>query len=404
MFPTRRRHPLTTFRFWFFVLGSVAVTVAWRFDLLPVRIGRPDTGRRADEAFTEVDLPAAMEWEEPVREAGEWTAPSSDPPLSASASPLPMNGSFVAPVGSDRALTAREPSEVPVLFSRSEASRAAPAQTEPDTLQSRTTTGITPTAAVGADVSSQSLASVEHAAAPVTIPEASIPPIDFSEIDRLSRSNSTADHIEAHRTLSSLYWERPELRPELRSRIDALAQRIYFQPLPHYMPAYEVQPGEMLQSIGKQHNVTWQYLSKLNRVEPERLRAGQRLKVIKGPFSAVIDLSDYELTIHAYGYYVTRYPVGIGKDGSTPIGTFTVQNKEVDPTYYGPEGVIAHDDPNNPLGERWIDIGNSYGIHGTIDPGSIGRSESRGCIRMLNDDVAAVYDLLTVGSEVTIRE
>jgi L,D-transpeptidase ErfK/SrfK len=87
-----------------------------------------------------------------------------------------------------------------------------------------------------------------------------------------------------------------------------------------------------------------------------------------------------------------------------PVSKFTVENKQVDPTYYGPDSVIEHDDQANPLGERWIDIGNSYGIHGTIDSGSIGRNESRGCIRMHNDDVAAVYDLLTIGSEVTIRE
>src|SRR5690606_10194684 len=141
----------------------------------------------------------------------------------------------------------------------------------------------------------------------------------------------------------------------------------------------------------------------LNRVDPRRVRAGQRLKVIKGPFSAIVDLSDYELTIHAHGYFVTRYPVGIGKDGSSPIGKFAGLEKLVDPTYYGPDGVVNHDDPANPLGDRWIDIGNSYGIHGTIDPASIGKSESQGCIRLHNDDVEAVYDLLTIGSEVVIR-
>ena len=99
-----------------------------------------------------------------------------------------------------------------------------------------------------------------------------------------------------------------------------------------------------------------------------------------------------------------QFTVGIGKDGSTPLGSFTVKNKQVDPTYYGPDGVIDHDDPANPLGEYWIDIGDSYGIHGTIDPGSIGASESRGCIRMHNDDVAAVFDLLGIGSTVTILE
>ncbi|MFO1092947.1 MAG: L,D-transpeptidase [Planctomycetaceae bacterium] len=133
-----------------------------------------------------------------------------------------------------------------------------------------------------------------------------------------------------------------------------------------------------------------------------RLKAGQSLKVIKGPFGDV-DLSDYEITVHCHGHYVYRFPVGIGKDGSTPIGTFTVEDKVVNPQYNGPEGTIAADDPANPIGERWISLGGGYGIHGTIDPDSIGKSESRGCIRMHNKDVEIVYDLLTVGSEVVIQ-
>ena len=76
----------------------------------------------------------------------------------------------------------------------------------------------------------------------------------------------------------------------------------------------------------------------------------------------------------------------------------------------GPDGVtMERDDPNNPIGERWIglDDGNgkptSYGIHGTIDPSSIGKAHSRGCIRLRNEDVEEVYDFLGVGSEVVIQ-
>ncbi|MAT14593.1 MAG: hypothetical protein CMJ46_04910, partial [Planctomyces sp.] len=95
---------------------------------------------------------------------------------------------------------------------------------------------------------------------------------------------------------------------------------------------------------------------------------------------------------------------GIGKDGSTPIGTFTVQNKLKDPVYYGPDGlVIQNDDPENPLGEYWVDIGDSYGLHGTIDPDSIGKAESKGCIRMRAADIEEVYNFLVDGSEVTIH-
>ena len=131
---------------------------------------------------------------------------------------------------------------------------------------------------------------------------------------------------------------------------------------------------------------------------------GQKLKVVPGPFAAVVFPDRYELVIHLHGSYVKSYRVGVGKDGTTPIGTFTVKNKMVDPTYYGPEGIIPHNDPKNPLGERWIDIGDGYGIHGTIEPETIGKNESRGCIRMLNSEVEEVYDFLVIGSEVKIQK
>ena len=135
------------------------------------------------------------------------------------------------------------------------------------------------------------------------------------------------------------------------------------------------------------------------------LQLGQKLKVVKGPFAAIVDLQDFTLTVHLQGYYVKRYDVGIGKDGSSPLGKFSVQNKVENPQYTGPDGrVISGDDPKNPLGERWIDLGDSYGIHGTIDPDSIGKAASRGCIRLRDKDIVEVYDFLVRGSEVVIRK
>ncbi len=407
MYAAPRKHPLQTFRFWFFVTGSVAVTLAWRFDLLPFRIGPPETGRRSDETFTEVNLDGPADSTGLVRHPPQIAVPAEDAPLFEPPTDSVIHAdSFALPdaqsepivsSGSQLADLRVEHSSQPMVTAS-----AAPASL-PFRMESTQTRQ---TEQVVHQTASVSDSFVSRQSPPVRTAEQllAVPSIDLTEIDRLSSSNDPSDHIEAHRLLSQMYWQQPESRGQLRQRIDELALRVYFMPQTHYMDAYEVQPGEMLQTIAKKYDVPWQYLAKLNRVDPQRVQAGQRIKVIKGPFSAIIDLSDYEVTIHAHGYFVTRYPCGIGRDGSSPIGTFTVQNKEVDPTYYGPRGVIDHDDPANPLGERWIDIGNSYGIHGTIDPGSIGKSESAGCIRMHNDDVAAVYDLLSIGSEVTIRE
>jgi LysM repeat protein len=240
--------------------------------------------------------------------------------------------------------------------------------------------------------------------APPSRPAATADSGAVPELAAIDESMTASDYAAAHRELSKLWWNRPELRETLRDRIETTANSIFFAPRPHYMEPYEIQPGDRLSEIGKKYQVPWQYLVRLNQVDPRRIRPGQLLKVVKGPMHALVDLSDFELTVHAHGYYVRRYRVGIGRDGRSPVGKFAVLNKVVDPQYTSPEGkVIAGDDPQNPLGERWLDLGDGYGIHGTIDPDSIGKAESRGCIRLTNEDVAEVYDLLGVGSEVVIR-
>ncbi len=224
---------------------------------------------------------------------------------------------------------------------------------------------------------------------------------DFTAIDRQIKAGQV---VEAHKALSKLYWQQPDLRSSVQERIDLTAKAIYFSPQPQVQEPYVVQAGDQLRKIASKHHVSWQYLSRLNRIDPKRLREGQKLKVIDGPFGAVVTLSDFELTLHHNGQYVRSYPCCIGKSNSTPTGKFKVLNKVTSPQYTDPDGkVFSGSDPKNPLGSHWIDLGDSYGIHGTIEPDSIGKAESRGCIRLLNADVSEVYDLLESGSEVVIR-
>ena len=105
-----------------------------------------------------------------------------------------------------------------------------------------------------------------------------------------------------------------------------------------------------------------------------------------------------------------------GTDSSTPTGEWVCANKLMNPTYFPPRGgaVKAADDPGNSLGERWIGLkglaGDAvgqerYGIHGTIDPESIGKAVSMGCIRLRNEDVALLYEILVdAKSHVVVRE
>jgi lipoprotein-anchoring transpeptidase ErfK/SrfK len=189
-----------------------------------------------------------------------------------------------------------------------------------------------------------------------------------------------------------------------------------------YGGSYVVKPGDSLAKIAGDCDTTWELLSRINGIDPRHLRAGAEIKIAQGPFFAVVDKRKFTLDLYLgalpgekSSMYVMTFPVGLGQDDSTPTGTWIVEphRKLKHPTYYSPrgEGVIAADDPKNPLGGYWIGLTGtegqavgklSYGIHGTIDPDSIGKQSSLGCIRMRAADIAMVYDLLVEGKSLVV--
>lgn len=222
---------------------------------------------------------------------------------------------------------------------------------------------------------------------------------------RKAREQRQRDEVlESHAELSSLYWKYPEQRQLLTSDLRESARVIFLSAERQFSDPHIVAWGETLESIGREYELPWQYLARLNGVEPRELQAGQSLKVVRGPFGAVVDLSAFTLTVHMHGWYVQEYRIGIGQDGRTPTGRFTVREKLENPTWYNPDGgVVEADDPENPLGEYWLGLGDHIGIHGTTDPQSIGRAASRGCLHLGDADIREVFELLGTGSEVVIR-
>lgn len=106
---------------------------------------------------------------------------------------------------------------------------------------------------------------------------------------------------------------------------------------------------------------------------------------------------------------VARYSVATGKTPShTPEGKFSIVTKSVNPSWGGAGRYtpIKGGAPNNPLGKRWMGLsisgGGVYGIHGNADYGSIGRYVSLGCVRMYNEDVEYLYDIIGKGTPVWI--
>jgi lipoprotein-anchoring transpeptidase ErfK/SrfK len=218
-----------------------------------------------------------------------------------------------------------------------------------------------------------------------------------------------------------------EQAEQTKQQIQALNDTIIFSPKRFEADAFggttTVQPGQLLQKIAQSYDVPWEFLGRMNGLsDPRRLRANATIKVIKGPMHAVVYKGRYQLDVwlgqpgKPGSMFVRSFKVGLGANDSTPTGVWMCEpgGKLKNPTYYSArgEGVIAADDPKNPLGERWIALQglegnamgkNSYGIHGTIEPQSIGTQASQGCIRLVEDDVELLFDMLKDGkSTVTV--
>ena len=106
------------------------------------------------------------------------------------------------------------------------------------------------------------------------------------------------------------------------------------------------------------------------------------------------------------------YRVAVGEPKyPTPTGQFTVQTKQTNPTWNVPQSewagdlagkVIPPGDPRNPLIARWIGFNGAVGFHGTKSIDSLGRSASRGCIRMAPSDVIDLFERVEVGTPVLV--
>lgn len=237
-------------------------------------------------------------------------------------------------------------------------------------------------------------------------------------------ADATADPVALRSELNrALARTRDEAKARrLRQQLAKLADRTIFSreifendPL---VEAYTVQSGETLIAIAKRYKVSPEIIMRINGIrDARRLRAGQRIKVPHGPFHIRIDKSDFRLDLYLQDLFVRSFTVGLGTNGGTPLGTWKVKNRLRNPTYFPPASaadkrVIPADDPTNPLGEFWIGLEGiagealgqeGYGIHGTIDPDSIGKNVSLGCVRMHNRDVEFVFGCVRPGeSTVTI--
>jgi len=127
-----------------------------------------------------------------------------------------------------------------------------------------------------------------------------------------------------------------------------------------------------------------------------------------------VDKAKQELrAFDANGKLLAYYPATVGSEEKpAPSGTLKVTAVKKNPTYrYNPayafKGVRAtkpftiEPGPNNPVGVVWIGLtGEGYGIHGTPEPGKVGKTQSHGCVRLTNWDALQLASNVSKGTSV----
>ena len=247
---------------------------------------------------------------------------------------------------------------------------------------------------------------------------------DASAIQQARQLLAEDRPVEARALLSSALGQgtmTPAQLDEARYMLTTINDRLVFSkevvPGDPFVTTYTVKKGDSLARIVKSLGVQvdWRFLQRVNGLSrPNQIQPGQVLKIVTGPFHASVDRNSHRLDLYlgegANEVFVRDFLVGLGEHGCTPSGLFRVRrnSKLVNPPWTNPRTRehYAANDPENPIGEFWLGLEGiddhnqqeaGFGIHGTIDPASIGRNESMGCVRMRTGEIDMIYEVFTEG-------
>jgi len=243
------------------------------------------------------------------------------------------------------------------------------------------------------------------------------------QIDTARRLVAENNRVGARKLLSATLLEANTTHREaqsLRDELTAINQVLLFSavadPNDSMTETYKIKSGDSLSRIaGRRELAThWKLIARVNQIaDPAKIRLGQNIKLVRGPFHAIVHKSAHRLDVFHGSpgdpeswLFIKSFDVGLGSNDGTPTGEFTVSaNKLENPGWVNPRNAreqYGPNDPANPIGEYWIGLTGvgqyssltSLGIHGTIDQDSIGGNQSMGCVRLAKGEIDVVYELL----------
>ena len=182
-------------------------------------------------------------------------------------------------------------------------------------------------------------------------------------------------------------------------------------------------PGDSLIEMARQHDVGFNEIEAANPGQDAFVPTPGAMATIPtswivprsgAPGRVVVNLSEMRLfQFPRTPGPVMTFPVGIGTEGwATPVGTFKVIQKQVNPAWYPPASIrreepdlpaVVPPGPDNPLGTHALRLNKgSILIHGTDTPFAVGRRASHGCLRLYPEDIPLLFERVPVGAEVRI--
>jgi hypothetical protein len=201
--------------------------------------------------------------------------------------------------------------------------------------------------------------------------------------------------VEALSLLSPWYGDRdllPNEEQQLVALLGQLAGTVIYSDQDHLLePPYIVHDGETLRDIAQQYKISPDLLAKINHrdvKDPGAIRPGDRLKVVRGPFDAVVDLSRKEVLVQLRGNYAGRFKI-------IRSGVTSAQFKQASTGLQVKEKA-------NVAGEHLVSLENAIGIYGEDYSPNALKMPKETSVVLSAGDAEDVFDILTMDSAVAI--
>ncbi|OGX35481.1 MAG: hypothetical protein A3C36_02240 [Omnitrophica WOR_2 bacterium RIFCSPHIGHO2_02_FULL_52_10] len=226
----------------------------------------------------------------------------------------------------------------------------------------------------------------------------------FVQAEGLKDKGEIIEARQQYQKILSDYPDFPEVE-KVQKDLETLNMSLIFSntEAPDKTVIHEVQTGDTLERVAKKYGTTIDLIKRSNNLSTDVIKVGQKLRIWTGKFNVFVDKSQNLLTLRDGEEILKVYQVSTGEGNVTPIGKFKIESRLIDPVWFNKGLVVPPESPQNVLGTRWLGFDlKGYGIHGTIDPETIGQQVTAGCVRMRNEDVEEIFSIVPIGTEVVI--